>query len=68
MELLRADSGLRNSFLRLRKLVANSKPVLNVQDLGATVATTISVSSAAAAIVSMVPMPGQISATVYMAK
>jgi len=35
MELLRADGGLRtNSFLRLRKLVANSKPVLHVQDLG----------------------------------
>jgi hypothetical protein len=35
MELLRADGGLRtNSFLRLRKLVANAKPVLSVQDFG----------------------------------
>jgi hypothetical protein len=35
MELLRADGGLRtNSFLRLRKLVANGKPVLSVQDFG----------------------------------
>lgn len=41
---------------------------VNVQDLGATVSTTITVSSAAAAIVSMVPMPARVSATVYMAK
>ena len=41
---------------------------VNVQDLGTTVSTTISVSSASAAIVRMVPMPGNISATVYMAK
>ena len=35
MELLRSDGGLRtNSFLRLRRVVANSKPVLHVQDLG----------------------------------
>jgi type IV secretory pathway VirD2 relaxase len=35
MELLRADGGLRtNSFLRLRKLVANGKPVLIAQDFG----------------------------------
>jgi len=35
MEQLRADGGLRtNSFLRLRKLVANGKPVLSVQDFG----------------------------------
>ena len=39
-----------------------------VKDLGSMVATTISVSSASAAIVTMVPMPGNISATVYMAK
>jgi hypothetical protein len=35
MELLRADGGLRtNSFLRLRKVVANGKPVLSAQDFG----------------------------------
>jgi hypothetical protein len=35
MELLRADSGLRtNSFLRLRRVVANGQSVLSMQDLG----------------------------------
>jgi hypothetical protein len=35
MELLRADGSLRpNSFLRLRKLVENGKPILSVQDFG----------------------------------
>jgi type IV secretory pathway VirD2 relaxase len=35
MELLRSDGGLRtNSFLRLRRVLANGKPVLSVQDFG----------------------------------
>jgi len=35
MELLRADGGLRtNSFLRLRRVLANGQPVVAVQDLG----------------------------------
>jgi len=35
MDLLRADGGLKaNSFLRLRRLSANGRPVLDVQDMG----------------------------------
>jgi hypothetical protein len=35
MELLRADGGLRaNSYVRLRRMVANGRPIVQVQDLG----------------------------------